>query len=299
MAHNARCSNASSPPRACTCSCGGALHGGRGQSLDPGPWDRLVDYEHNGHGTRLGRSLDGSTVGFFDRLFNSDDGALVDAVSDRFADDVADLLDKPKGERSRTEFRRELRRDHTICSLMVVVVEAMTRLRDAAPEAAREMAERVVEAIVVRRPGGVVGQLGAKTAGKLAKMATGKLQAITSLGSLPLYIETCRYVAIVSCPDPADHDEVRKTCVEPLLKATVSDELRHLWREVQERWHETTYRESTHRGGQPSDASAEPAPTAEPLSLRARSPRTQKRRRVWDLTGVKRALRFGRKSRGS
>jgi len=231
VAHNARCSNAKSPPRDCTCDCGGVLHGGGGHRLLDGPWARSVEYKHNDRGTFLGDSLDGPTVNFFDYLFRSSDARLLDDASDLIANEIADHLGKRRSKR----FREELRRGHTICSLMVAMVSAMTKVGNAAPEAAREVVETVVEEIIRRRPGGAVGPLDAKTAGRVAKLVVGKLQATTTLGSLPLYIKACRYVAIVSCPAPADHNEIREYA-ETQVKEVISAELRDLLRETIKHW---------------------------------------------------------------
>jgi hypothetical protein len=227
MAHNSRCSNAKSPPRDCTCDCGGLLHGGGGQRLPDGSWGRSVEYKHNDRATCLGDSLDGPTVDFFDRLFRSSDAGLLDDASDLIANDITDHLGKRRSKR----FREELRQDHTICSLMVAMVSALTTVGDAAPE----VIETAVEGIIRRRPSGAVGPLDAKTAGKVAKLVVRKLQAATTLGSLPLYIKTCRCVAIVSCPVPADHNDVREYA-EAQVKEMVTEELRHLLKETIEHW---------------------------------------------------------------
>jgi hypothetical protein len=251
MAHNAKCSNATKPR--CRCSCGGVLHGGGAQRLGDGPWGGSVAYEHNHRETYLGDTLDGPTVRLLDGLFVSPTVDLVDTTSDLIADEIARAL----GRRG-VEFRKDLRQSHTICSFTVVLVEAMTTLLEAAPTAAREMAERVIEEIVRRRPGGVVGRLNAKTAGKVAKVLVGKFQDTTTLGSLRLYITVCRCVAVASCPDPEDHPEVRERCIDPLRKeivAKVTAEVQRLLTELIERWYEDVY-----RGGQQRNVVAGPPP---------------------------------------
>jgi hypothetical protein len=294
MAHNAQCSNATG--RHCVCSCGGALHGGGGQRLDHGPWGRSLDYDHNGYRTHLGQSLDGLTVGLFDGLFKSSDGELVDRTSDLIGDEIASFLGKGTSER----IRKELRKDHTICSLMVAMVHAMTKLRNVAPDMARRVIERTVEDIVMQWPDGVAGRLNAKTAGKLAKRVVAKFQDTTSLGSLPLYIKTCRCVAIASCPDPANHYDVRKYCAEPLVKDLVSQELRHLWTDMIDHWHDSSYHAERPRNVEPPrHVDLQP-----PVDGRARgneavpssrdAPARQRRGRFFGLTKLKRRWPFGR-----
>jgi hypothetical protein len=303
MAHNSRCSNAKSPSRDCTCDCGGLLHGGGGQRLADGPWGRNVEYKHNDRATCLGDSLDGLTVGFFDRLFRSSDARLLDGASDLIANEITDHLDQRRSKR----FREELRRDHTICSLMVAMVSAMTKVGDAAPEAAGEVVETVVEEIIRRRPGGAVGPLDAKTAGKVAKLVVGKLQAATSLGSLPLFIKTCRCVAIVSCPEPADHEEVRKYA-EAQMKEMISEELRHLLKDTIEHWQEYGYgAERRHNLDFQTSQSAElrtielappPRPSASlPAAMDSRAGSLQKEKRL-SLATLKRRLGLGRHDDG-
>jgi hypothetical protein len=125
---------------------------------------------------------------------------------------------------------------------MAAMVQAMTKVREAAPNAGREVIERAVEEIVMRWPEGALGRLNPTSAGKVAKLVVAKFQDTTTLGSLALYIRTCRCVAVASCPNPAGHDEVRKLCAEPLAKEVITEELRQLWKEVTEYWYESRYR---------------------------------------------------------
>jgi hypothetical protein len=232
-----------------------------------------------------------------DGLFKSSDGELVDRTSDLIADEIASVLGKRASER----IRKELRKDHTICSLMVAMVQVMTKLRDLAPEMARQAVERAVQEIVTQRPDGVAGRLDARAAGKVAKRVVAKFQDTTSLGSLPLYIKTCRCVAIASCPDPANHHDVRKHCAEPLVKDLVSQELRHLWTDMIDRWYDSSdHAERTRNlesrrdvGARPSvDGRARGDEEAVP-SFRDASA-TQRRGRFLGLTKLKRRWPFGR-----
>jgi hypothetical protein len=234
MAHNANCSNAKSPPRDCECSCGGALHGGGSQTLGPGPWGRDVHYSHYGRQSRLAPSLDGLTVRFFDALFrfneerldensalfkSSPDGKLLDTTSDLIADDIADFL----GKRRSKPFRKKRRKDHTICSLMVAMVKAMNEISGVLPEAFGDAVEERV-----RRMGDAKWGLNAEDAGKVAKIVARRAQDAATGGTLPLYIESCRRIAIVSCPDMAEHPEVEQYCARPLGEELISDELRQM-----------------------------------------------------------------------
>jgi hypothetical protein len=237
MAHNANCSHAKSPPKACKCSCGGLLHGGGGLSLSAGPWGETADYNHNHRDTHLADSLDGRVVSVIDRILSSSVGDRADAATDRLAAEIPGVL----GKRTSIKFRKKLREDHTICSFMVAMVRAMTKLREVAPQAGRELAERVVEEIAVRWPEGVLGQLDAESAGKLAKIGIAKLQDATTLGSLSVYIEACRYIAVASCPNPAAHHDVIKYCAEPLIEEKISEEARELLKDVTERWYKNRY----------------------------------------------------------
>jgi hypothetical protein len=249
MAHNARCSHAKSPPKDCKCSCGGLLHGGGGQiSLGAGPWGRTADYNHHHRDTHLADSLDGQVVSVIDRILSSPDGDHADAATDRVAAEIPGVL----GTRTSIKFQKELRKDHTICSFMVAMVQAMTKLHEAAPQAGRELAERVVKEIAERWPEGVLGQLDAESAGKLAKIGIGKLQDATTLGSLPVYIEACRYIAVASCPNPAAHDDVIKYCAEPLIEGKISEEARELLKEVTEHWYANRYSGEQWRTGNAS-----------------------------------------------
>jgi hypothetical protein len=251
MGHNPRCENAKGTR--CKCSCHGFRHGrsvggsggsggggggggagraggggggsgggaGGGGSAGRGGARRTTVEHADGFRTYIEPSMQG----YWDSLSPSIDGSVYKLAA-LIADGIAAELGRPAGRAS----RRNVQIDHTLCSEMVAMVKALTRLSEMLPEAFGAAIEKAVSDM------GKAGQLNAESAGKIAKIIARRAQDAATGGGPALYIEFCRYVAIVSCPSIVEHGDVWTYCFRPLLQDRISEEARDLVKDMLAHW---------------------------------------------------------------
>jgi hypothetical protein len=215
MAHSRPCENAD-PRSRCKCRCHGRLHGITGSSADG------VRYEdRSGFRGRIRPQLMTDWKRLYSKL-NDDDYRLAVLI----VDDIAAELGKD-GRLLRIDPD-----DHTVCSIMVETVKALTQLSDALPTAIGAAVEQAVKGMSES------GQGYAESAGKIATMLARKAQSVATGGWVEFHIHACRCTAVITCPDIAEHDEVWKYCLRPLIEEKVNDEFRRFTKQMIQHWNQ-------------------------------------------------------------
>src|SRR5438270_11025131 len=173
VAHTGSCANSNS--NRCRCSCGGTLHGG-------GRAGTSFSYIQPGRSTRIVHSDDTAqrlAVEVFGRLIESH-GNLAAAASDCIVDMVAEAFGV-KGRR-----QRRLRKDHTVCKILVEIVKALDCIGKQPP---RMIGRAVAAAWPPDQP--TVAAL----AGKSAEVVAAAIYAAVTGGQLDVIIYNCRVLA--------------------------------------------------------------------------------------------------------
>lgn len=142
-------------------------------------------------------------------------------------DDIASELGMPDGRQLRIDPD-----DHTVCSTMVETVKALTRLSGALPTAIGAAVEQAVKGM------GESGQGYAESAGKIARVLAQRAQSVATGGWIEFHIHSCRCTAVITCPDIAEHEDVWKYCLRPLVEAEVNDEFRRFTKQMIKHWNQ-------------------------------------------------------------
>jgi hypothetical protein len=204
VAHTGSCANANSTR--CRCSCGGRLHG-------DGQAGTSFSYIQPGRSTRIVHSDDTAqrlAVEVFGRLIESH-GNLAAAASDC----IVDMVGEAFGVKGRK--RRRLRRNHTVCRILVEIVKALDYIGKQPP---RMIGRAVAAAWPSDEP--TVAAL----AGKAAEIVAAAIYKAVTGGQLDVIIYNCRVLAIATCPDMDRHHEVAEVCAGPLLQGKLREHLK-------------------------------------------------------------------------
>lgn len=222
MAHSRPCENAIGS--GCKCRCHGRLHGiaGGTSALFHGSSTDGIPYaDRSGFHGRIRPQLIPGWKRLYSKL-NDDDYRLAVLI----VDDIAAELGKD-GRLLRIDLD-----DHTVCSIMVETVKALTRLSDALPTAIGAAVEQAVKRM------GESGQSDAESAGKIARVLAQRAQSVATGGWVEFHIHACRCTAVIACPDIAEHQDVWKYCLRPLIEEKVNDEFRRFTKQMIQHWNQ-------------------------------------------------------------
>ncbi len=206
---NQRCAQATSPPSACECECRGDDHGSAWRSFPSAA---------SGEGS----SWSDTTVANIAELLTSADGTPADRICDLaagiLADSVGAALDRHCGHNRRTRLEQALG-GHFLCSLFAALACLADEVQDRVPQAA----EAIIEGRSLRDRFAV--KVAVQTAWDAATEVAQRLPIVSQMGHVILY---ARVLALVTCPDPENHEDVRRCCFNRLAQDALDESVKRL-----------------------------------------------------------------------
>lgn len=245
---NQSCVQAMSPPSSCECECAGDNHG-QAWCVLPSAALRHSDNSELGNGiTRpsgaaygadaTGKSPTGITghdkglltdaaaasiVDWLTSVDHSPANLICEMVAEILGDKVGAELDQHCGPDRRTRLELAFA-GHFLCSLLAMLACLADDVTDRVPKAA----EATIESR--RRQGRPLAddfavKVAVQAAWDEAAHVAQQLLIVSQLSHMILY---ARVLALVTCPDPENHEDVRKCCFNRLLQGALTESVKRL-----------------------------------------------------------------------